>query len=160
MRNAMIAELLTSMPPISLSSGKFFVPKRRFLSYMETFKGHTIYDLGAGMGQVSAALHAAGHQVVALDCNTREETEFPITLGNAISQSYESGSVLMFCRPSHGLWVEIAIERALAFHPTAIVYVGLVKNLECDLGAYLNKFKKKAKNIGAESENLYVWEIM
>lgn len=140
------------LPPL-----KFFRPKWNFVTFMEqSFKGRTIYDVGAGMGHVTKELVQVGLNVIGFDINLRDG-EYPVQPGNGLTYSYEPGSVAMFCRPCHGFFVEMSIQRALYCGVTTFVYVGLGRNIRHDLGSFRHHFKLKLRNAGSTKECVWIW---
>ena len=141
---------------------KFFVPKPRFTQWMkQNCAGKHIYDVGAGVGQVSALLSKKGFNVTALDQYPRpkEISEFDVQAADATTYQYEPGSVVMFCRPCHSGFVLNTIKQAIACGVAAIVYVGLTKNVVMDLDAYKRSFVKKQlkDEIGHANEHIWYW---
>ena len=136
---------------------KFFEPNSNFLAWMAAkFDGKHIYDVGAGVGHVAKALTERGLRVTAIDINYREDPEFPVMLVNAGACGYEKGSVVMLCRPCHGIFPETVLEQALRCKVGAIVYVGLPKNTASDLGKLRRKFKTGMTHAGENGERVYV----
>lgn len=144
----------------TLPSVKFFEPTSRFLMWMEkTFKTKTIYDVGAGCGQVSRALAERGLGVVAIDINRRECNEsFPVVIADGESYEYRPGSVVMLCRPCHGSFVTQVVSHAIYRGAATVLYVGLRKNFADDLGARLSQFKRALTGAGLEGEDVLRWK--
>lgn len=144
--------------PGVLPSQKFFEPKPKFIAHMKKhYRKWKVYDVGCGVGHVTAALHKAGlKSVKALDTLKRDSQEAKVEFGDGTTYPYKSGSVVMFCRPCHGWFVEPAISHAIRCDAGAILYVGLSKNVKDDLGRYYRKFKRVLTNVGKDKENLWV----
>lgn len=142
-----------------LPSLKFFEPTDRFIRWMEKrWKDNLIYDVGAGCGHVAKVLVERGLEVVAIDINHREcKDGFPVEIADGESYDYKPGSVVMLCRPCHGNFTEEVVAQAVRCGASAILYVGLEKNFENDLGAYLPKFQKSLSGAGLEDECVLVW---
>jgi hypothetical protein len=147
-----------SLPGILLSNVKFFEPKSSFYDYMKVnHYYHKIYDVGAGVGHVTVGLRDLGMTVVALDMNRRDDPECTLLLANAMSYDYTAKSVLLFCRPCHGYFVESSIQQGIAREAKAFLYAGLPKNVDYDLGTWRRNFTSIKRNVGVEGESLYVW---
>lgn len=145
----------------TLPSIKFFEPTSRFLLWMEkNWNGKLIYDVGAGCGHVSQELSRRGLEVVAIDINHREcKDGFPVEIADGESYEYEPGSVVMICRPCHGCFVTQVISNAIYCGAAAVLYVGLTKNFEDDLGDRLAKFEKVLIGAGLEGEDVLQWKL-
>ena len=140
-----------------LGNLKFFEPNDSFPAWMAAkFDGKHIYDVGAGVGHVAKVLHDRGLKVTAIDINHRQAPEFPVMVVDAGACGYEKGSVVMLCRPCHGIFPEMALEQALRCKVGAIVYVGLPKNAASDLGKLRRKFKTGLTSVGKDGERVYV----
>ena len=143
-----------------LSNLKFFQPKEVFFAEMEKqFSTRLLYEIGAGVGHVSAGLSARGFRVLALDLYERDDTEFPVLITNAVTHSYREGSALLICRPCHSGFVEATIRRALIQGVTSFVYVSMARNTSNDLGVFRKEFRTVRRFVGEERENMYVWNI-
>lgn len=144
-----------------LPSLKFFEPSDRFTQWMKkAWSGRMIYDVGAGVGHVAHELRENGLQTIALDINRRESEEnFPVAIADGESYLYLSGSVVMLCRPCHGQFSEEVISNAVHRKVSAVLYVGLEKNLAGDLGVHRKKFKLQLSDAGLEGEGAWVWQI-
>jgi hypothetical protein len=80
----------------------FFQPTPKFVQWMKAHHGNKhIYDVGAGMGNVSNMLAKAGLRVTAIDLEPRSVSEFDVIKADSTEYPFEKGSVLMFCRPCH-----------------------------------------------------------
>ena len=135
---------------------KFFEPNAKFFELMNKYPDDlTIYDVGAGVGHVSKELQEKGKQVVALDMFPRDYSYFPVTIADAERYYYDMNSILMFCRPCHGYFVENSINRSVMFGVKQIIYVGLYKNVEDDLGIYYEIAIEKANNVGKDNESFW-----
>jgi hypothetical protein len=139
------------------SSMTFFQPSASFLAAMEAFRGLDIIDVGAGRGQVTSALKARGHDVVAIDIRP-DGAETKVHCANAVTFSYPPGAVGLFCRPCHSdYFVEPAIERMLECDVSAVVYVSMAKIDSVDLGRYRRYFRRAETNVSAAGETFYLW---
>jgi hypothetical protein len=143
-----------------LDCSKYFHPTAQFVRWMkEHHSTQHIYDVGAGVGQVSSVLAKAGLQMTALDLEPRHESEFPVSQADSTEYQFERDSVVMLCRPCHeNGFVRDTILRALNCGVRVIVYVGLQRNVREDLGGYYRQFvKRRIRNIGHADEHL--WEM-
>ena len=145
----------------SLPAIKFFEPKPKFLAWMKReYPEALIYDVGAGCGHVAEALRKKGLKVLGLDIHEREgETGSRVLVADGETYSYEAGSVVMVCRPCHGEFMERVIERAILCKASAILYVGLEKNVEIDLGRHMAKFTMALPGAGLEDEKVWTWRL-
>jgi hypothetical protein len=143
-----------------LDCSKYFHPTAQFIRWMKEHHGtQHIYDVGAGVGQVSSVLANAGLHITAIDLEPRHESEFPVIQADSTEYQFEKNSVVMLCRPCHeDGFVRNTILRALNCGVRAIVYVGLQRNVRQDLGGYYRKFvKRRIRNIGHADER--IWEM-
>lgn len=149
-------------PSMELPATRFFVPNAKFITWMRQKYKHTktlIYDVGAGIGHVAAELRQEGLAVQALDINTREGSDrSKVDIANAFVHPYKAGSVVMLCRPNHGVFPHATIQQAKACDVAHIIYVGLPRNTEMDLGIYRKQFKRKLTRCGDDGESMYMWE--
>jgi SAM-dependent methyltransferase len=141
----------------------FFEPTAKFVRWMKAqFSGKLIYDIGAGTGHVSKALATAGLHVIALDLAPRiaSLSEFEVLRADSTQHQFEKGSVVLICRPSHSGFVEKTIAKAIHSHVAAIVYVGLTKNLQDDLGSIHDWFtKRRVGVVGQAGEGIWVLDV-
>jgi hypothetical protein len=137
----------------------FFEPTANFIRWMKAqFSGKLIYEVGCGVGNLSAALAKAGLRVTAIDLAPRSESEFDVIKADSTQFPFEKDSVVMFCRPSHSGFVEKTLTKAIQSHVSHILYVGLTKNLQDDLGSIHDRFtKRRAGAVGHSGEQ--VWEL-
>jgi uncharacterized UPF0146 family protein len=142
----------------SLPCLKFFEPTKKFLRWMKRgYSTSLIYDVGAGVGHVATALRKDGLKVLAIDLNYREsEGPRQITIADGESYRYERDSVVMVCRPCHGQFTEQVIEQASRCGAATFLYAGLKKNVENDLGVYLDQFKLALSGAGRDGEGVWV----
>lgn len=144
----------------SLPSVKFFEPNPRFMRWMKRNCSNSIvYDVGAGIGHVAKALTAQNLKVLALDLNYRDFSgdDFPILIADGEAHQYQPRSIVMLCRPCHGAFVEEVVAQARRCRVSAILYVGLKKNVEVDLGIYWKDFKLRISDVGLEKESIWSW---
>jgi hypothetical protein len=139
----------------------FFQPTTNFIRWMTVqFGGELIYDLGSGMGHVAKALATAGLHVIALDLvpRTASVSEFEVLRADSTQYPFQKDSVVMFCRPSHSGFVEKTLTKAIQSRVSHILYVGLTKNLQDDLGSLHDRFtKRRIGSVGHSGE--CVWEL-
>lgn len=155
--NALIGMFAHDFGP--LPSQVFFEPLPVFVDQMvKHFSNHRIYDVGAGMGHVAEMLRGANLKCIGIDCATRlRQNSVLITQGE--TYEYEEHSVVMMCRPCHGIFPQMILEQSIRRNVAAIVYVGLAENVDSDLGRYRKKFKQVKRTVGRDNETLYVWRI-
>lgn len=142
-----------------LPSQKFFNPTVRFLRWMKRqYPSAVIYDVGSGLGHVAQALFERGLKVLALDLHFRESREeYPVVIVDGESYEYESGSVVMLCRPCHGQFSEEVISQAVRCNAAVVLYVGLDRNVDDDLGVFREQFTKTLSQAGEDGET--VWRL-
>jgi hypothetical protein len=137
---------------------KFFQPTLQFIKWVKRVAGkQQVYDVGAGAGHVTKALLEAGIATVALDVHRHMQPEHPVLIADGSAFDYEKGSIVMLCRPNHGPLATDVIGRALECGASNVLYVGLERNAEADLGEYLPRFKKAVPHAGEEGE--WVWVL-
>lgn len=137
---------------------KFFEPTEEFLRWVNrNYPTSIIYDVGAGLGHVTKALRDRGCKALAIDLNYRE-TEGPlqVVIADGESYQYEEGSVVMVCRPCHGQFTEQVIEQSSRCNVTAMLYVGLKRNVQDDLGVYFSKFDMVLSKAGEDGESVWL----
>ena len=142
-----------------VGGSKFFEPKVKFLDWMKAqFLGRLIYDIGAGQGHVTEALREHGLTVTPLDSSDHMNRTIHVLRMDAMAFAYAPGSVAMFCRPSHGGFVETSILQAVECGVGTILYVGLTKNADDDLGRFRRRFKLVSRKVGNQDENVWRWD--
>ena len=156
---AAISEIL--MHDWQLPAVKFFEPQPHFVAWMhDTFHSKTVYDVGAVVGHVARMLAGGGNMTVrALDTVARDKQEFPVIKADGWIFPFEAGSVVMLCRPCHGIFPEGVIKNAIRCKAGAILYVGLPKNAKDDLGKWRRHFKVARRLVGLNGESAYVWRM-
>jgi hypothetical protein len=142
----------------SLPCLKFFEPKPRFIRWMKrSYPGSLIYDVGAGLGHVAQVLSEQGLRALALDLNYRESQEnFPVVIADGESYQYQPNSIVMLCRPCHGQFVEEVASQAIRCNVAVVMYVGLDRNIEIDLGIHQDGFKLSLSGAGRDGEGVWV----
>ena len=138
----------------------FFEPSKKFLDWLvKLAAGRPIIDCGCGDGHVTLALSDRGANVIGLDLYARDEwsLERNILLEmDANEFPFPRNAIVLFCRPCHGGWVEQVVRKAKQ-KAEVILYVGLEKNLEEDLGDYAFKFKAFGRRCGKDEE--FAWSM-
>lgn len=153
--------LLADLPVacLPLPGIKFFEPKTVFFRWMrERYAGLPLFDIGAGVGHVSAALKSHGFDVTALDLILRDNIEFPVQLANSVSYEYPANVVLMFCRPCHNDFVRATITQGMRRGVRHFIYVSKPGNADIDLAGYRSLFRAAKRRVGSENESIYLWE--
>ena len=146
--------------PAVLPTQVFFSPNKSFVSFMKKrFGKKIIFDVGAGLGRVSKILFEAGMKPIAIDSNLRDKCEYQIINLDGTEFNYIPKSVVMLCRPCHGIFTQRVVDRAIFCKCSHVVYVGLTKNVKHDLGKYYSRFKRSVVNVGEDGENLYTWNV-
>lgn len=145
-----------TLPPI-----KFFEPTARFLRWMkDTYRNEIVYDVGAGVGHVAQALSKRGIKVLGIDISYRESTNLSqVLIADGESYKYLPDAVVMLCRPCHGQFTGEVIAQALRCKVAAVLYVGLERNVEADLGVYRDGFTPVLTGAGREGECVWVGDI-
>lgn len=138
---------------------QFFNPLPVFTDWFRsTFKNETVYEAGAGMGHASKALADAGQYVKeALDANARVGSVYKVRIADATEYGFNSDSLVLICRPCHGDFCQAVVQNALFHRSVAVVYVGLEKNVDKDLGDYRRYFSVGQANVGEDGEDAWVW---
>lgn len=144
--------------PSPFAQLRFFEPNDSFLDWItRRANGRIIIDAGCGEGHVTEALIARGEKAIGVDLNPRDGQNDYVVLMDARDFNYPKGSLVMFARPCHSDWVVGAIEQAVAYDASEILYVGFAKNLRSDLGAWAEQFDQVLANAGKEEE--CVWSM-
>ncbi len=142
---------------LCLPAISFFRPLPKYFKWMgkRYDNDQIIYDVGAGNGHTAAKLAVNGHKAHAIDLHHRDDG-LQVEIANGASYDYESGSVVMVCRPCHGIFVECVIERAWECGVKEILYVGLRKNVRDDLGPYIDDSQLVAGVFGQDGERIWI----
>ncbi len=154
---------MAGLTPIShdpLPAMQFFRPKPGFAEWFKKMKdyAYNVYECGAGMGHASKLLADAGMNVTALDANARAGSVFKVKLDDATDFDFSSDSAVLICRPCHGDFCQAVIQNALFRRAAVIVYVGLEKNVDNDLGKYRSYFSVGRALVGEDGEDAWVWK--
>src|SRR5271157_4407256 len=135
---------------------RFFEPTEDFVTYMRNFEeGTPIFDVGAGAGHVTKKLADAGLRVAAIDMHRHEKPVTNVHMADGTDFPYTPDSVVMLCRPCHGAFAEQGILQADICKAGVVLYVGLERNVEDDLGDYFPLFKVVATEVGKEGESIW-----
>lgn len=140
-----------------LRTHRFFRPRERFFDYMEKHRGRVIYDVGAGVGHVTEELLGRGHDVVAMDLHGRDDQSPRVEYLDGIHYPYEPDSVVMLCRPCHGVFPSLVIQQAWRRQVGFVLYVGLPRNRVLDLGSRSRRFTSVLRHAGQDRESVYEW---
>ena len=143
-----------------LPAMQFFKPLPDFAAWFKEAKGyaHTVYEAGAGMGHASKALAAVSMNVTAVDANARSGSVFPVKIADATDYHFVSNSAVLICRPCHGAFCRAVVQNALFRRASVIVYVGLDKNVDADLGKYRPFFSVSGAGVvGEDGERAWIW---
>lgn len=142
-----------------LKSVIFFQPSEVFLRWVsEKYKDRKIYDVGAGSGLVGRDLERVGVNVISMDLIPQDDSLSPVTRADGRLYPYQKRSVVMMCRPCHGDFVQDVFLHALQQDVSTLIYVGLERNLEKDLGGLKPHFRLALTDIGESGENAWVLE--
>ena len=153
-------ELRRMMVGTPLGVVRFFEPTEDFVTYMRNFaEGTPIFDVGAGAGHVTKKLADAGLKVAAIDMHEHAKAVTHVHMADGTDFPYTPNSVVMLCRPCHGAFVEQVIEQATKCGVSVILYVGLERNVEEDLGDSYRRFKVVATEVGKEGESIWRMDV-
>lgn len=139
---------------------QFFKPMQGFVEWFKaSFGRETVYDAGAGTGHVAKALADANacYKVEAIDANARMGSVFKVQIKDATEYRFMSDSVVLICRPCHDEFCQAVVQNALFHRASAVVYVGLDKNVKKDLGDYAGYFSREKAGVGEGGECAWVW---
>src|SRR6476619_1736038 len=128
----------------------------RSFTAMESFRSLGIIDIGCGQGHVAAALRAEGFAATGIDLRG-DDALYSIIEANAVVFPYPAGSVALFCRPCHGVFVEATIDQLVERDVAHVLYAGFPKNVASDLGRYRQNFRRVASRVAVDGESLYLW---
>jgi len=153
-------ELRRSLIGTSLGVVRFFEPTENFVTYMRNFEeGTPIFDVGAGAGHVTKKLADAGMKVAAIDMHRHAKPVTNVHMADGTDFPYTPDSVVMLCRPCHGAFVEQVILQADICNADVVLYVGLERNVEEDLGDFFPHFKVVATEVGKEGEAIWRMDL-
>lgn len=146
---------------VILPNQVFFDPTEEFIKFLCTQK-RGIIDVGAGTGRLGRKLKEYGKPCLSIDLYQREEYEsLVLTNTDTINFPFGTNQLLLFCRPSHGEWLEKVILKTLYSPVNArVFYIGLARNFAEDLSfAERNNLIVNLiiENAGTDGENC--WEI-
>ncbi len=150
---ALIADTIGRLPGGVV---RFFEPTPAFLDGLVGFPPVDYYDVGAGAGQLAAALKRRGQRVVALDLAVHQRPVYGVQLADAGTYTYAPDSCAVIARPCHGDFAERAARRALACGAWGVVYVGFAKNLRGDLGPLARRAVRVREACGDEGESAWL----
>lgn len=155
-----VYSMMAGYDGVTLPATKFFKPKNTFVQYMAKNFDRTklIYDVGAGCGHIAKNLAKSDFNITALDLIRRDKTEYPITYANSLIYDFGADSVVMFCRPCHGLFVLSTIDNAIQCGVATILYIGLDKNVNDDLG-FEYDFDCVCNDVGEDGENIWRYDV-
>jgi hypothetical protein len=137
----------------------FFRPTRVFVRWMKAnHSAKHVYEVGCGTGSTASMLAKAGMQVTALDLEPRIHSEYPVVTADSTEYAFEKRSVVLICRPCHNGFVRETVLPALTSGVSAVIYVGLRRNVKQDLGGYFRQFtQRRISGIGHADE--HIWEM-
>lgn len=156
-----IAGLTPVVRNVKLPARRFFRPLPGFAGRLKKEIGQCwhVYDVGAGEGHVAKTLSDAGvKDIVAIDANAREGSVFDIKYADATDFRFGSSAVVLLCRPCHGAFCQAVVQNALFHRAETVVYVGLDKNVDNDLGDYRRHFVSDMEHVGEDGERMWVWK--
>jgi len=149
-------ELRRGLIGTPLGVARFFDPTIEFAKYMQSLDPEVIvFDVGAGAGHVTKFLTEAKRKAIAIDMHEHANPVTNVIMADGTDFQYAKGSVVMLCRPCHGSFVEQVILQADICNAGVILYVGLERNVEDDLGDYFPHFVKVAANVGEDGESIW-----
>ena len=119
-----------------------------------------IFDVGCGGGYLIKELNQIRPSIaygidLLWDWSSPDIQVIP---SNAVTSSvinYINDTLVLFCRPSHGVWVEKTINRFPSSN--TILYIGLDKNVKMDIGSFDYQI---VAHKGASTDNESVYQIM
>ena len=149
---------MTAFP--SLSGSRFFKPTKAFFEWAAAnLKDGVIFDVGAGDGYTSLGLKSIGLNVMAIDAFPHADPVFASVQADGTSFKYPQRSTVMLCRPCHGNFPYLTVEQAVRREVDRVLYVGLSRNVNDDLGKYRRKFRVALKNAGESGEKVWMWNM-
>jgi hypothetical protein len=144
------------LPP--LVGHQFFIPTPAFWAWFDqpAWKERGWVEAGAGLGAITDEATRRGFNMMGVDINEREGQSKSVVGLNALSLPYNTHIWALVCRPDHSGWCELLIEKVTRAGGT-VLYVGLDRNVERDLGDYFDQAEQLARQVGEEGE--HVWRI-
>lgn len=147
-----------ALATVKFGAVKFFQPNEEFWEVIQPFQKHYLIDAGAGMGHVTEEGTKRGFMMTAIDVASREDQSALVIVGaDATVFPYTDKVWPLICRPDHDGWCYEVIEHALK-QGASVLYVGLTKNADRDLGKY-NRPRYKTRFsavVGRDGEKVYI----
>lgn len=148
---SLAASMLEGLP-----SHRFFTPLPEFWKVLDLVAppGVQLVDTGCGMGYLIGEAEPHGRRLVGIDIGTRVGQDPRVRREDALSYPWAPDMWPLICRPSHDGWAYDTMRLARQ-RGAAVLYVGLPRNYERDLGSVRSK---RYGVVGEEGERLYVVE--
>jgi len=135
---------------------RFFTARNKFFSIVDSWKELPFVECGCGSGDTVRELSARRFSVLGIDIANREGQSSNILIADASTFAFSRNMVCLICRPDHSGWCQDTMHKALK-EGAIVLYVGLPKNLERDVGQYFGKHTKCHAKVGEEGESLWVF---
>jgi hypothetical protein len=123
---------------------RFFDPSARFLDWLASYaQPRIVFDVGCGEGHILHQLHVRNVKAIGIEPFWDQDREYYRTCSNAVFPMEAQrvallrkapDSLVLFCRPCHGGWVEEVIE--LLPHSAEVLYISKPRNVAIDLMRY------------------------
>lgn len=137
-----------------LPSHRFFTPLPCFWEKLKAVVPDSVQlvDSGCGMGDLIGEAEKVGRILKGIDVGFREGQDRRVQREDAITYDWTPETWPMMCRPSHDGWAYYTMQNARK-RGSAVLYVGLPRNYDRDLGRVRSKCYGV---VGEEGEKLYV----
>jgi hypothetical protein len=141
---------------MSLPGNRFFRPLPRFWEALDEVvpRDVQLVDAGCGRGDLLREAAQVGRALLGIDVSSREGQDPRVLPLDAIRFKWNKRIWPMMCRPSHDGWAHLTMQAARKAG-AGVLYVGLPKNYEVDLGSVRST---SHGIVGKEGERLYLLE--
>lgn len=140
---------------ITLPTNRFFKPTDEFFSVLQQFDGPRFIDCGCGLGQLTAEALPWGLHVVGVDLSPRIGQATTVIHMDALHMPFNEFMWPLICRPNHDGWCENVALKGL-ISGAKVLYVGLERNVEEDLGDLLYNVETVYTDVGEDGEAMFV----
>ncbi len=138
---------------MELPAQTFFQPTEAWWKLLEDtpwLRFRRYQDIGAGMGDLTDAMEEHGYDCNGYDLCSRTGQSERVVLEDGVEQYFNWDDCVILARPNHGHGLELLLEHHVG--TCEVLYVGLVKNVERDLGGYVHEAMTEGWAVGEEGE--------
>lgn len=138
-----------------LPAGRFFTPTEEFFAIMQQFEGVRFVDAGCGNGLLAVEARPWDITMVGVDLIVRVGQDPNVIIMDALHMPYNESLWALICRPNHDGWCEDVARKALEAG-AKVLYVGLERNVEDDLGDLMFNVETVYTDVGQDGEAMFV----